>query len=245
MTWLDDQFLVSGSRDGSLALWRITDDIVEQVTSSDVPSFVYSKPLIKKPCKTADRVRAMCFNSRRSELAVISTNGYIHCWDALRFKQVMSKRLPHDKENVRLVVDDDSTIYAVASKCSTDILDTRTFQNIKTIESRHNGCGIRSVSIKGNILTIGTGIGLIYFWDIRAGKYVESYIKNNDMVHLKSSRGWIQRDDNFVQNIEMMQQGKNVPAIYTHCYDTSGTRLFAAGGPLQCGLRGNYVGLFQ
>ena len=54
-----------------------------------------------------------------------------------------------------------------------------------------------------------------------------------------------QRDDNFVQNIEMMQQGKNVPAIYTHCYDTSGTRLFAAGGPLQCGLRGNYVGLFQ
>ena len=31
MTWLDDQFLVSGSRDGSLALWRITDDIVDQV----------------------------------------------------------------------------------------------------------------------------------------------------------------------------------------------------------------------
>ena len=27
------------------------------------------------------------------------------------------------------------------------------------------------------------------------------------------------------------------PAIYTHCYDTSGTRLFAAGGPLQCGLK--------
>ena len=91
MCWLDDQFLVSGSRDGTLALWRITDDIVEQVTSSDVPSFVYSKPLIKKQCKTADRVRAMCFNGRRSELAVISTNGYIHCWDGLRFKQVMSK----------------------------------------------------------------------------------------------------------------------------------------------------------
>ena len=34
MTWLDDQFLVSGSRDGSLALWRITDDIVDQVLVS-------------------------------------------------------------------------------------------------------------------------------------------------------------------------------------------------------------------
>ena len=53
-----------------------------------------------------------------------------------------------------------------------------------------------------------------------------------------------QRDENFVQNIEMHQQ-KNLPAIYTHCYDTSGTRLFAAGGPLQCQLKGNYVALFQ
>ncbi len=42
-----------------------------------------------------------------------------------------------------------------------------------------------------------------------------------------------------------MQQQKYMPAIYTHCYDESGTRLFAAGGPLQCGARGNYIGLFQ
>lgn len=245
MTWLDDQFLVSGSRDGSLALWRITDDIVEQVTSSDIPSFVYSKPLIKKPCKTADRVRAMCFNSRRSELAVISTNGYIHCWDALRFKQVMSKRLPHNMENVCLGVDDDSFQYAVGSKAHTDLLDARTLQKIRNIPSRNQGCGIRSVSFKGNILTIGTGTGIMLFWDLRAHKFLESTMNSNRAVSLKVSKGWWQRDDNFVQNIEMMQQGKNVPAIYTHCYDTSGTRLFAAGGPLQCGLRGNYVGLFQ
>ena len=38
---------------------------------------------------------------------------------------------------------------------------------------------------------------------------------------------------------------KYLPAIYTHCYDASGTRLFAAGGPLQCGLKGNYIGLWQ
>jgi len=244
MTWLDDQFLVSGSRDGSLALWRITDDIVDQVTSSDVPSFVYSRPLIKKPCKTADRVRAMCFNSRRSELAVISTNGYIHCWDGLRFKQVMSKRLPHAMENVCLSVDDDSFMYAVGSKAHTDLLDARTLQKIRNIPSRNNGCGIRSVSFKGNILTIGTGIGIMLFWDLRAGKFLESTMNSNRAVSLKASKGWMQRDDNFVQNIEMIQQ-KYLPAIYTHCYDTSGTRLFAAGGPLQCGLRGNYVALFQ
>jgi hypothetical protein len=32
-------------------------------------------------------------------------------------------------------------------------------------------------------------------------------------------------------------QNKYTPAIYTHCFDSSGTRLFAAGGPLQCGLK--------
>lgn len=34
-------------------------------------------------------------------------------------------------------------------------------------------------------------------------------------------------------------------AIYTHCYDDSGVRLFAAGGPLPAGLVGNYAGVWQ
>ena len=54
-----------------------------------------------------------------------------------------------------------------------------------------------------------------------------------------------QRDDLFLQNLDGIQQQKYSPAIYTHCYDESGTRLFAAGGPLQCGLKGNYIALFQ
>lgn len=34
-------------------------------------------------------------------------------------------------------------------------------------------------------------------------------------------------------------------AIYTHRYDSTGTRLFAAGGPLPAGLWGNYAGLWR
>ena len=61
-------------------------------------------------------------------------------------------------------------------------------------------------------------------------------------VNLKASRGWVMRDDHYA---DQYQTQKYSPAIYTHCYDTSGTRLFAAGGPLQCGLEGNYIGLWQ
>lgn len=241
-TWLDDQFLVSGSRDGSLALWRVTDDMIEQVTSADHPSYHYSKPIMVKKCKQADRVRSLCFNSRTQEIAVVSLNGFIHCWNAVRMKQVMSKRLPHTMENVCLSTDEECQLYAVGSKAHTDLLDSRTLQPVRKIPSRNSGCGIRSVSFKGNILTIGTGIGLMLFWDLRAGKFLESTMNSNRAVHLKASRGWVKRDDHYMDHF---QNQKYLPAIYTHCYDTSGTRLFAAGGPLQCGLEGNYIGLWQ
>ena len=34
-------------------------------------------------------------------------------------------------------------------------------------------------------------------------------------------------------------------AIYAHCYDDSGSRLFTAGGPLPAGLVGNYAGIWH
>ena len=77
--------------------------------------------------------RSMCFNQRRTEIAVISKNGYIHCWDANKFKQIMSKKLPHTTDTVCLAVDDESTTYAVGSKTNTDLLDARTLQVNKNI----------------------------------------------------------------------------------------------------------------
>jgi DDB1- and CUL4-associated factor 12 len=45
--------------------------------------------------------------------------------------------------------------------------------------------------------------------------------------------------------MDVIQHIKYTPAIYTHCYDASGTRLFTAGGPLPANLYGNYAGLWQ
>jgi len=226
-----------------VALWRITEDMVHQVISSDIPSYVYSKALARKLCKTADKVRSMCFNARLSELTVISTNGFIHCWDGLRFRQKMSKRLPHNKDNVCITVSDDSQLYAVGSKAHTDLLDARTLQAVKKITTRQNCCGIRSVSFRGNILTIGTAIGTLLFWDLRAGKFLESTMNSNRAVTLKASKGWTRMDDNFM--LVNVEQQKQAPAIYTHCYDQSGTRMFAAGGPLPADWNGNFIALFQ
>ena len=53
------------------------------------------------------------------------------------------------------------------------------------------------------------------------------------------------RDEHYIDNVGHIHNHKNMPAIYTHCYDDSGTRLFAAGGPLNKDMKGNYVALFQ
>ena len=68
-------------------------------------------------------------------------------------------------------------------------------------------------------------------------------MNTNRAVTLKASRGWVNQSDQYVNDFGNNQ--RYAPAIYTHCYDTSGTRLFAAGGPLQIGLKGNYLSLFQ
>jgi len=246
-TWLDDQVLVSGSTDGSIALWRITDEMIDQmqVTSTDEPSYQHRRPILHKKCYEADWAdrhepcrRSLSYNCRTQEIAVVSVDGYIHCWNALQMKQVKSKSLPHAHENVCLAMDEEYQLCAVgSSQAYMCLLDSRTLQSVSEIRPRDRwlGSNFVSMSFKGNILTVGTGAGLMLFWDVRACKFLESNM-NNMTVQLRASRGLVQ--------IEGFQC-QSFPAIYTHCYNSSGTRLFAAGGPLKCYERGNYIGLWQ
>jgi len=48
-----------------------------------------------------------------------------------------------------------------------------------------------------------------------------------------------------LQYYVLMAKSEERQAIYTHCYDSSGTRLFTAGGPLPANLYGKYAGLWQ
>ena len=86
MCWLDDQFLVSGSRDTRMALWRVKKD--NFAAKQEVPTYGHIRPLAVKECKSAQKVRAVAFNKSYEEIAALSLNGYIHIWSAETFKQV-------------------------------------------------------------------------------------------------------------------------------------------------------------
>jgi WD repeat-containing protein 40A len=144
---------------------------------------------------------------------------------------------------VCLSVHEDYGLYAVGSKSHTSLMDARTMQCVKKIPSKDPGWGIRSTNFYSSLLSIGTGHGRIMFYDLRAGKYLESKVNPKRSAVLKPSRGWTYPDEEMIMHTYRRQ--KYTPAIYTHCFDMSGTRIFGAGGPLPMTLCGNYIGLWH
>jgi WD repeat-containing protein 40A len=114
----------------------------------------------------------------------------MHLFNAETFSQKMSRKLPNCQENVCIACQENG-LYAVGCRSYTLLLDPRTLQAVKKIASRYNGCGIRSASFQQNILTIGTGLGMLMFYDVRAGKYLESSINTSRTVVLKASKGYV------------------------------------------------------
>lgn len=56
--WLDDQFLVSGSKDSRMSLWRINEDNMHfpDGGKESCPTFATINPLCIRDCRTAQRV---------------------------------------------------------------------------------------------------------------------------------------------------------------------------------------------
>lgn len=85
--WLDDQFLVSGSKDSKMGLWKIIDEYCGD-NKSETLSCKQIEAVSLKTCKSAQRVRAVAFNKEFHEVAALSLNGFIHIWNAETFRQV-------------------------------------------------------------------------------------------------------------------------------------------------------------
>uniref|UniRef100_A0A224ZBY2 WD repeat-containing protein 40A n=1 Tax=Rhipicephalus zambeziensis TaxID=60191 RepID=A0A224ZBY2_9ACAR len=252
LAWLDDEFYVTGSRDATLALWRVQeprgwaqhgDDDTDAAWSTSFPlppRYHAVRPLAVRGCKDADKIRALLFSRRHGDIVALSLNAYIHQWDARSLRWKASYKMPYCQENVCLAQQPDRNVYAVGSKSYVTFLDSRTLQQTQKVPSKYIGCGIRSLSFMDDLLTIGTGIGVLLFFDLRASKYLEDTDRARYST-LKANRGWVHADELYR---EVFWNTEYNPAIYTHCYDPSGLRLFTAGGPLPASLQGNYAGLW-
>lgn len=62
--------------------------------------------------------------------------------------------------------------------------------------------------------------------------------------YLETGTGWIVRDQTFMDMFDLFGHSLR-HACYAHAWDSSCTRLFTCGGPLECGLRGGYAALWE
>ncbi|KAK1174138.1 DDB1- and CUL4-associated factor 12-like isoform X1 [Acipenser oxyrinchus oxyrinchus] len=264
IAWISDNMAVSGSRDGSMGLWEVTEDVLCKTgdghDSTGVPTYshISHRALKDIPKEYTNpyncKVRALAFNSNNKELGAVSLDGYFHLWKAEHsLCKLLSTKLPHCKENVCLAYGQEWSVYAVGSQAHVSFLDPRQPpNNVKSVSSRERGSGIRSVSFYEHIITVGTGHGSLLFYDIRAQRFLEDPVGascghkgrlGEGILNLTTGKGWLNHDETWRSYFSDIPYFPN--AVYTHCYDSSGTKLFVAGGPLPSGLHGNYASLWS
>ncbi|OXB79799.1 UNVERIFIED_CONTAM: hypothetical protein H355_012859 [Colinus virginianus] len=244
IAWISDTMAVSGSRDGSMGLWEVTEDVLSKSDArhnlSQVPVYAHitHRALKDIPKENTNpdncKVRALAFNNKN---------------------KLLSTKLPYCRENVCLAYGQEWSVYAVGSQAHVSFLDPRQpSHNVKSVCSKERGSGIRSVSFYEHIITVGTGHGSLLFYDIRAQRFLDERppracygqkqkLGGSEILKLTTGKGWLNHDETWRNYFSEINFFPN--AVYTHCYDSSGTKLFVAGGPLPSGLHGNYAGLWS
>lgn len=243
--WLDDEFVVSSSRDGSLCLWRIKDsDMPEQRQSRtselfSLPDMVVEHPLATRKLKENETARALAVNQENKEIAGLSPNGAVYIWDIKTLRRTIRFK-PHGYvNNVCMSKRPGHSTYAFGSRAHVEMLDPRARR--ADVVFTKKGCDVRSVNFQGDMLTIGTDSGTIFFLDLRTHRVVPC----RNAWSLVAGRGWLLRDVMYRTFVEDMGDYPYPNAIYTHCFDETGTKLFAAGGPSVTSLYGNYAGIWE
>ncbi|KAF9989120.1 DDB1- and CUL4-associated factor 12 [Mortierella antarctica] len=240
LTWASDTVLVTGSRDGSMRVWSMDSPVVTTLPAVGQPIEVRLHSIAQTEDKT--KVRDLSLNRGTGELMTLSTDGYVKLWDRESFNQASKMKLKYTQETVCLTSNPDSNLFAVGSQSHISVIDPRTPSIVHVADSCDEGWGVRSLDFKSHIITSGGGYGRVGFYDLRAQRYLDGFDDNIDRAYHEIGQGWLNRDTAYAGSI-MGFQIRN--AIYAMEYDSTGTRLFTAGGPLQLGLCGAYAALWS
>lgn len=87
-----------------------------------------------------------------------------------------------------------SQLYAVGSRSHVTFIDPRQsppHDIAGSVKSLDKECGVRSLQFNQQILSIGTGAGHLYFYDMRSNAYVYDNSMKSKPCFLTASQGWL------------------------------------------------------
>lgn len=85
-------------------------------------------------------------------------------------------------------------LYAVGSRSHVTFVDPRQpspHSIAGSVKSVDKECGVRSLQFNQQILSIGTGAGHLYFYDMRCNEYLFDDSSSSKPCVLTASRGWL------------------------------------------------------
>ncbi|KAF9923215.1 DDB1- and CUL4-associated factor 12 [Linnemannia zychae] len=241
LTWVSDTVLVTGSRDGSMRVWSM-DSSVMTILPSVIAPIEVRFPILSRNEKKA-KVRDLSLNKGTGQLMTLTTDGYVKLWNRENYIQISELKLVRPTETVCLTSNPDANLFAVGSQSHITIVDPRIPCLVHETESCDEGWGVRALDFKSHIITTGGGFGRIGYYDLRAQRYLDGFDNGRSTRRYQEiGAGWLNRDTDYADSVTGIMIRN---AVYSLQYDSTGTRLFAAGGPLQLGLCGSYAGLWS
>lgn len=249
ISWINDFMLCTGARDGNVCLWTIFD--VEGFSTYVGDCGIYRKtPIEILKNEGIERIRDTHFNPCCERLGSIGYGSVDAKMCILDVRRPLTNRviqLPQKNENIVVTGHDSSPVFAVGSLHHLMLVDDRdpNTTDITSVKILEPAQGIRSLSFQGDIITIGACRTSLMFYDVRNRKYVSDH--ENGPVKRTLKNGYVA--DNWDWHMHRYSfyppSTSDVISIMTHCYDDSGLRLFAAGGPLPLELTGNYAAIWE
>jgi len=265
--FVDDSTIASGSRDTTIKIWNLNNlESRDEVKSIQSPllnndTVFIVPPTLERQEHTA-KVRDMAYSKQQNKLYSLGGDGYMKVFDVQRYSVVNEVPLRYTNETVCLE-DSEHNLFAIGSQNHISLLDPRDCRFVHDFESLDEAWGVRSMDVSRSMITIGGGLGRLSFYDLRAMKYlpcnlkddhhdivqeyddvgnpVESNDNKNDHMFLKAGKGFLQRDQTFLQHFSTVTVSN---AIYTLAYNENRTKLFTAGGPLHLHFKGSYAAVW-
>ncbi|KAI8584233.1 hypothetical protein K450DRAFT_267596 [Umbelopsis ramanniana AG] len=236
VAWIDNETVISGSRDGTMKCWKVNGNKQQSVQdrSIEILEALWSTTEID-----SQRIRDLIYLDMKA--VTLSSNGFLDIWDVEKqAAQVNSICLPFPLEAVCMAGNNQNATVAVGSQAHVAVMDARSGSSVHTFQSVNDYTGVRSLDYCDYIITSGGGMGHIGWYDLRA----QRYLKIDGQDFRSASAGWF-AVENDLQSSSGGWHGNPTKAIYTLKYNHQRTKLFAAGGPLEANFKGAYAGVWM